>query len=46
MNIYCVSSHECLLFGPVEDREKFDAAAHLEHVVELFLNGAAPRATP
>ncbi len=46
LQMVCAQLHECLLFGSVADMEKFDAAAHLKHVVELFLNGAAPRAAP
>jgi TetR/AcrR family transcriptional regulator, mexJK operon transcriptional repressor len=35
--------HECLLFRSAEDILKLDFRAHVDHVVEIFLNGAAPR---
>jgi TetR/AcrR family transcriptional regulator, mexJK operon transcriptional repressor len=34
---------ECLLFRTAEDIAKLDSAAHVNHVVEIFLNGASPR---
>lgn len=35
--------HECLLFGSPDEMSKFDLATHLNHVLEIFLNGALPR---
>jgi hypothetical protein len=35
--------HECLLFRSLEEIAKLDFAAHVNHVVDIFLNGAAPR---
>jgi AcrR family transcriptional regulator len=35
--------HECLLFRSAEEILKLDFEAHVDHVVEIFLNGAAPR---
>jgi TetR/AcrR family transcriptional regulator, mexJK operon transcriptional repressor len=34
---------ECLLFRSAEDVAKLDFNAHVNHVVEIFLGGAAPR---
>jgi AcrR family transcriptional regulator len=34
---------ECLLFRSAEDVAKLDFDAHVNHVVEIFLTGAAPR---
>jgi TetR/AcrR family transcriptional regulator, mexJK operon transcriptional repressor len=36
--------HECLLFRSAEDVAKLNFEAHVDHVVDIFLNGAAPRA--
>ncbi len=35
--------HECLLFRSTQDIAKLNFEAHVDHVVEIFLNGAAPR---
>jgi AcrR family transcriptional regulator len=35
--------HECLLFRSTQDIAKLDFESHVNHVVEIFLNGAAPR---
>jgi TetR/AcrR family transcriptional regulator, mexJK operon transcriptional repressor len=35
--------HECLLFRSLEEIAKLDFAAHVNHVVDIFLDGAAPR---
>jgi TetR/AcrR family transcriptional regulator, mexJK operon transcriptional repressor len=43
MQMVCAELHECLLFGTAEEISKLDLAAHLDQVVELFLNGAVPR---
>jgi hypothetical protein len=39
----CAELHECLLFGSPEEIAKLDFAGHLNHVVDIFLNGASPR---
>jgi AcrR family transcriptional regulator len=44
LQMVCAELHERLLFGSVEDMAKFDSDAHLKQVVDIFLNGAAPRA--
>jgi TetR/AcrR family transcriptional regulator, mexJK operon transcriptional repressor len=36
--------HECVLFRSLEEIAQIDFAAHVNHVVEIFLNGAIPRA--
>lgn len=43
MQMICAELHECLLFGSAEEMSKLNFAAHLQHVVDIFLNGAAPR---
>lgn len=43
MQMVCAELHECLLFGSPEEMSKLNFAAHLQHVVDIFLNGAAPR---
>jgi AcrR family transcriptional regulator len=43
MQMVCAELHECLLFGSPEEIAKLDFTAHLDQVVEIFLNGAAPR---
>ena len=43
LQMICAELHECLLFGSPEAMAKIDFAAHAEHVVDIFLNGAAPR---
>jgi hypothetical protein len=35
--------HECLLFGSPDEMSKLNFAAHLQQVVDIFLNGVAPR---
>jgi AcrR family transcriptional regulator len=35
--------HNCLLFGTPSDLNRLDLAAHLKHVVDIFLCGALPR---
>jgi AcrR family transcriptional regulator len=44
LQMVCAELHERLLFGSVEDMARFDSDAHLKQVVDIFLNGAAPRA--
>ena len=43
MQMVCAELHECLLFGSPEEISKLDFTAHLNQVVDIFLNGAAPR---
>lgn len=43
LQMVCAELHECLLFGSPEDMAKIDFDAHLNHVVDIFLNGAVPR---
>lgn len=43
LQMVCAELHECLLFGSAEDMAKLDFDAHLTNVVDIFLNGAAPR---
>jgi hypothetical protein len=43
MQMICAEVHECLLFGSPEEIAKLDFRAHLDQVVDIFLNGAAPR---
>jgi TetR/AcrR family transcriptional repressor of mexJK operon len=46
MQMVCSEVHECLLFGSADEMAKLNFAAHLQQVVDIFLNGAAPRALP
>ena len=34
---------ECMLFRSIEDVAKLDFEGHIDHVVDIFLHGAAPR---
>jgi TetR/AcrR family transcriptional repressor of mexJK operon len=43
MQMVCAELHECLLFGSPDEIAKLNFAAHLQHVVDIFLNGTAPR---
>ena len=43
MQMVCAELHECLLFGSADEMSKLNFAAHLQQVVDIFLNGAAPR---
>ena len=43
MQMICAELHECVLFGSPEEMSKLDFTAHLHQVVDIFLNGAAPR---
>jgi AcrR family transcriptional regulator len=43
MQMVCAELHECLLFGSPEEMSKLNFVAHLQQVVDIFLNGAAPR---
>ena len=38
--------HECVLFRSADDMAMLDHAAHLNTVVDIFLNGVTPRGTP
>jgi TetR/AcrR family transcriptional repressor of mexJK operon len=40
----CAELHECLLFGGVDGLIKLDFASHINHVIDIFLFGAVPRA--
>jgi TetR/AcrR family transcriptional regulator, mexJK operon transcriptional repressor len=42
----CAEVHECLLFRSAEEIARLDLEAHVNHVVDIFLNGAAPRPRP
>jgi AcrR family transcriptional regulator len=46
LQMLCAELHECVLFGSAEDMAKLDFTAHVNNVVEIFLNGAAPRVDP
>jgi AcrR family transcriptional regulator len=46
MQMVCSDIHECLLFGTPEEMAALDFPAHLDLVIEIFLNGVAPRAHP
>jgi TetR/AcrR family transcriptional repressor of mexJK operon len=43
MQMICAELHECLLFGSADAMAKLDFSAHLNHAIEIFLNGAIPR---
>jgi TetR/AcrR family transcriptional regulator, mexJK operon transcriptional repressor len=45
IQMVCAELHECLLFGSPEEISKLDFAGHVNLVVRIFLNGAAPRRT-
>jgi AcrR family transcriptional regulator len=46
LHMVCAELHECLLFGSAEEMSKLDFTAHLHQVIDIFLNGATPRANP
>jgi AcrR family transcriptional regulator len=46
LKMVCAEIHECLLFGTAEEMAALDFSAHLEQVINIFLNGAAPRDRP
>ncbi len=46
MQMVCAELHECLLYGSPDEMAKLNFAAHLHQVVDIFLNGAAPRGDP
>ena len=43
MQMVCSDIHECLLFGTPEEMAALDFLAHLDLVIEIFLNGVATR---
>jgi TetR/AcrR family transcriptional regulator of autoinduction and epiphytic fitness len=43
MQMVCSDIHECLLFGTPEDIAALEFPAHLDLVIEIFLNGVSPR---
>jgi TetR/AcrR family transcriptional regulator, mexJK operon transcriptional repressor len=43
LQMVCAELHESLLFGSADEMARLDFKAHLNHVVEIFLNGALPR---
>jgi TetR/AcrR family transcriptional regulator, mexJK operon transcriptional repressor len=43
IQMICAELHECLLFGSAEAMSKLDFTAHLNQVIEIFMNGAVPR---
>ena len=46
MQMLCAELHERLLFGTAEELAALDFTSHLNHVIEIFLNGAVPRERP
>jgi AcrR family transcriptional regulator len=43
LQMVCAELHQCLLFGTADDMAKLDFTAHLQQVIDIFLNGAMPR---
>lgn len=43
LQMTCGELHECMLFGSETDLAKLDFRAHLDMVVDIFLNGCSPR---
>jgi AcrR family transcriptional regulator len=43
IQMVCAELRECQLFGPVEATVRLDHKAHLDLVIDIFLNGMAPR---
>jgi AcrR family transcriptional regulator len=43
LQMICAELHESLLFGGEAAVAQFDCKAHVEHVIDIFLLGAAPR---
>ena len=43
LQMVCAELHQCLLFGTADDMAKLDFTAHLQQVIDIFLNGAVPR---
>jgi TetR/AcrR family transcriptional repressor of mexJK operon len=46
MQMVCSDIHDCLLFGTPEEMALLDFHAHLELVIEIFLNGVASCGRP
>jgi AcrR family transcriptional regulator len=46
MHMVCSELHECMLFGSPDEISKLDHTAHLDTVIDIFLNGTTPRGTP
>jgi TetR/AcrR family transcriptional regulator, mexJK operon transcriptional repressor len=46
LQMVCAELHECLLFGTTQEMARLDFSAHLNHVIDIFLNGAVPRDHP
>ena len=44
LQMVCGQLHECLLFGSADEIAQLDSTAHLQLVVDIFLNGSLPRA--
>jgi TetR/AcrR family transcriptional regulator, mexJK operon transcriptional repressor len=44
LQMICAELHECLLFGGPDAIAQADFKPHIAHVIDLFLNGAFPRA--
>jgi TetR/AcrR family transcriptional regulator, mexJK operon transcriptional repressor len=42
LQMMCGELHECLLFGSETDMAKLDFGAHVDLVVDIFLNGCSP----
>ena len=42
LQMMCGELHECLLFGSETDMAKLNFGAHLDMVVDIFLNGCSP----
>jgi TetR/AcrR family transcriptional regulator, mexJK operon transcriptional repressor len=45
LQMICAELHDSLLFGDEAAMAKLDCKAHLSHVIDIFLLGAAPRPT-
>jgi AcrR family transcriptional regulator len=43
LQMVCAELHQCLLFGTADEIAKLDFTAHLQQVIDIFLNGAVPR---
>jgi TetR/AcrR family transcriptional regulator, mexJK operon transcriptional repressor len=43
LQMMCGELHDCLLFGSETDMAKLDFGAHVDMVVDIFLNGCSPR---
>jgi AcrR family transcriptional regulator len=43
LQMVCLEIKECLLFGDEEAILKLDCKSHLDHAIDIFLLGAAPR---